>query len=80
MHFNICFLFKIFLSFLEINLYISGILLPKILFIFIFKNLEINFIDSFKSKSDISLLLQSSINTSVRAPIIGDLYSHLLLT
>ena len=78
MHFNIYFLLGIFFSFLVINLYISGILLPNVLFIFKFKNLEINLIASFINKSELILLLHILTNNSSKLPIVGDLYSHLL--
>ena len=80
MHFIIYFLFKIFRSFFRRSLYISGILLANILLIFIFKNLEINFIDSLNNKSEISFVLHILIKISTKVPMEGDLYSHLLHT
>ena len=63
---------------LDINLYTSGILLPNVLFIFIFINLDINFNASFINKSELILFMHVLINNSSSAPIDGDLYSHFL--
>ena len=67
-----------FFSFLDMSLYTSGTLLPKVLFMFIFKNFPISLTDSFMNKSEFILLLQMLISTSMRLPIEGDLYSHFL--
>ena len=54
--------------------------MPKILLIFILRNLEINFIDSLNNKSDISFVLHILIKISTKLLIPGDLYSHRLHT